>query len=40
MRKKIDLELRKMLGLVRTEAPAAVPPPPPAAQPAAARARG
>ena len=40
IRKKIDSELRKLLGLVRAEAPAAVPPPPPAAQPAAARARG
>src|SRR6202050_3680037 len=37
-RKKIDLELRKMLGLIRTEAPAAPVAPPPAAQPAAARA--
>ncbi len=40
IRKRIDSELRKLLGLVRAEAPAAVPPPPPAAQPAAARARG
>jgi recombination protein RecA len=41
MRKKIDTELRKMLGLVRVDAPAApVAAPPPAAQPAAARARG
>ncbi len=40
IRKKIDLELRKALGMIRTEAPAApVPAPPPAAaQPAAARA--
>ncbi len=38
-RKKIDLELRKMLGLIRVEAaPAAPVTPPPAAQPAAARA--
>ncbi len=40
VRKKIDSDLRKLLGLIRVEAPAAVPPPPPAAQPAAARARG
>ena len=41
VRKKVDLELRKTLGLIRTEAPAApAPAPPPAAQPAAARARG
>jgi len=39
IRKKIDSDLRKLLGLVRVETPAAVPPPP-AAQPAAARARG
>jgi len=39
-RKKIDLELRKLLGLIRGEAAAAAPAavPPPAAQPAAARA--
>jgi recombination protein RecA len=38
-RKKIDLDLRKMLGLIRTEAaPAPAAPPPPAAPPAAARA--
>src|ERR1700691_2982922 len=38
-RKKIDLELRKMLGLIRTEAAAAPGAPPPVvAQPAAARA--
>jgi recombination protein RecA len=40
-RKKIDLELRKALGMIRTEAPPVVPVPPPAAQPAVAtRARG
>ncbi len=39
VRKRIDLELRKALGLIRTEAPAAAAPaPPPAPQPAAARA--
>jgi len=37
-RKKIDLELRKMLGLIRTEAAPAPAAPPPVAQPAAARA--
>ncbi len=37
-RKKIDLELRKMLGLIRAEAAPAPVAPPPAAQPAAARA--
>ena len=41
MRKKIDVELRKALGMIRAEAPAApAPAPPPAAPPAAARARG
>jgi len=41
MRGKIDLELRKALGMIKTEAPAAVAvAPPPAAAPAAARARG
>ena len=45
MRKKLDTELRKVLGLVRADAPAAVPAPAiekqPAAQPAAAgRAKG
>jgi recombination protein RecA len=40
VRKKVDTELRKALGMIRTEAPAAVPAPPPAPQPAAARARG
>ena len=40
-RKKIDLELRKALGMIRTEAPAVPVPPPPAPQPvAASRARG
>jgi recombination protein RecA len=40
VRKKIDLELRKALGMIRVE-PAAAPAPPPAPQPAAAsRARG
>ncbi|HEY1759554.1 MAG TPA: recombinase RecA [Bryobacteraceae bacterium] len=40
-RKKIDTELRKLLGLIRVDAPAApAPAPPPAPQPAAARARG
>jgi recombination protein RecA len=39
-RKKIDLELRKMLGLIRVEAAPAPVTPPPVAQPAAARARG
>jgi recombination protein RecA len=41
VRKKIDLELRKAIGLIRAEAPAAAAPapaPPPAPQPAAARA--
>ncbi|HEX5432214.1 MAG TPA: recombinase RecA [Bryobacteraceae bacterium] len=38
LRKKIDLELRKELGLIRTETPPAAPPPPPPA--AASRARG
>jgi recombination protein RecA len=37
-RKKIDVELRKLLGLIRTEAAPAPVTPPPAAQPAAARA--
>jgi recombination protein RecA len=41
VRKKLDVELRKALGLVRVEAPAVPAPPPAAAQPAAAsRARG
>ena len=41
MRKTIDVDLRKALGMIRTEAPAApAPAPPPAAPPAAARARG
>jgi len=41
MRKKVDTELRKALGMLRTEAPAAnaaAPAPPPTAPPAAARA--
>src|SRR5271169_2843839 len=38
VRKKIDLELRKMLGLIRAEATPAPAAPPPQAQPAAARA--
>jgi recombination protein RecA len=39
--KKVDTELRKQLGLVRAEQPAAAPPPAPAPQVAAAtRARG
>ena len=37
-RKKVDLELRKMLGLIRAEAAPAPVAPPPVAQPAAARA--
>src|SRR5579862_7561541 len=37
-RKKIDVELRKLLGLIRTEAAPVPVTPPPAAQPAAARA--
>jgi recombination protein RecA len=37
-RKKIDLELRKMLGLIRVDAAPAPAAPPPSAQPAAARA--
>jgi recombination protein RecA len=39
VRKKIDLELRKALGMLKAEAPAAAVPPPPAAQPAAASRR-
>jgi len=38
-RKKLDLELRKLLGLVRAETPPAVPPPVAAAAPATARGR-
>jgi recombination protein RecA len=40
LRKKIDLELRKQLGMIKAETAVAAPAPPPAPPPAAARARG